>query len=294
MQNASPEPPTRVDRRALHRCLARTAGEHEAAAVLAREVESRLLERLDLTRVDPAAVLVAPARTGFAVVPLGRRYPKARLALLEPVPELLRRAPRRSGWWRRARRVIGDLEFPPFPARSFDLVWSNLGLPAVADPDAAAAALRRLLTPAGLLMFSSLGPGTFSELRAALRGVLGPAAPAPPPLLDMHDVGDALVRAGLEGVVMENESFTLTYPDIRALLRDARATGSGGVLADRPRGLWTPRRLAALEAALPREEGRLAVSVEVVYGHAWRPQAGGTPADAAGQAAIAVDEIGRT
>jgi malonyl-CoA O-methyltransferase len=290
---APPQTPTSVDRRALRRCLARTAGQHDEASVLAQEVESRLLERLDLTRVHPEAALVAPARTGAVVPELRRRFPKTRLSLLEPVPELLRRARRRGGWWRRPARVVGDLEFLPFPARTFQLVWSNLGLPAVADPDAAASALRRVLGPAGLLMFSSLGPGTFAGLRQALASVLGPAAPAPPALLDMHDVGDALVRAGLEGVVMENETFTLTYPDIHTLLRDARATGAGGVLADRPRGLWTPRRLAAVEADLPQVAGRPMVEVEVVYGHAWRPEAGGTPADSQGQVGIAVDEIGR-
>lgn len=290
----APLSPSPVERRALRRCLGRTAADHDRAAALAREVESRLLERLDLTRVDPEAALVAPARTGAALDRLHRRFPRARLSLLEPVPELLRRAPRRAGWWRRAGRVVGELESPPFPARSFDLVWSNLGLPAVADPEVAATALRRLLRPAGLLMFSSLGPDTFSELREGLDRVMGASAPAPPALLDMHDVGDALVRAGLEGVVMENESFTLTYPDIRTLLLEARATGAGGVLAGRPRGLWTPRRLAALEEALPREGGRLVVTVEVVYGHAWRPEAGGTPADAEGRVGIAVDEIGRT
>jgi malonyl-CoA O-methyltransferase len=285
--------PATVDRPALRRSLARTAAQHEHAAVLAREVESRLLERLDLTRLEPRAALIAPARTGAAAARLARRFPRARLSLLEPVPELLGRAPRRSGWLRRAHRVAGHPEAPPFPSRHFELVWSNLGLPAVADPDAAASALRRLLSPAGLLMFSSLGPASFGELRTALATVLGEGAPAPPALLDMHDVGDALVRAGLEGVVMENETFTLTYPDIRSLLAEARATGTGGVLSDRPRGLWTPARLADLEAAMPREAGRLVISVEVVYGHAWRPDTGMASADGGGQASIAVDDIGR-
>jgi malonyl-CoA O-methyltransferase len=283
----------RVDPRALLRALARAAPTYDDTALLAHEVEGRLLERLDLMQTDPARLLVSDARAGAAGRALARRFPKAGKYLTDPSAPMLAQARRRRGWRRRQHFCAAWSQALPFAAGTFDLWWSNLGLQWANDLDRVLREAHRVLAPDGLLLFASLGPDTLAELRAAL-----PAAyrrPPPMPLfIDMHDVGDALSRAGFEGVVMENEVITVTYPDLRTLLADARATASGAVLADRPRGLLTPNRLAELEAALPREAGRLPARFEVVYGHAWRPASGAVATDASGTARIGIDQIGRS
>lgn len=282
-----------VDPRAFLRALARAAPTFEATALLAHEVEARLLERLDLMQIDPARLLVSDARTGSGGRALARRYPRAGKYLAEPSADMLAEARRRRGWRRRQHFCAAWSHALPFPAGAFDLAWSNLGLQWSNDLDSALREAHRVLAPEGLLLFASLGPDTLAELRAALPEAFG-RPPGMPVFIDMHDVGDALSRAGFEGVVMENEVITVTYPDLRSLLADARSTASGALLSDRPRGLLTPRRLAALEAALPHQAGRLPARFEVVYGHAWRPAGGGVAADASGTARIGVDQIGRS
>jgi malonyl-CoA O-methyltransferase len=282
-----------VDPHAFLQALARAAPTFDDTALLAHEVEQRLLERLDFMQADPWRLLVSDGRGGSGGRALARRFPKAGKFVTDPSPVMARHARRQRGWRRRQHFCAAWSHALPFPSGRFDLAWSNLGLQWANDLDRSLREFHRVLAPDGLLLFASLGPDTLAELRAALpEGFSRP--PDMPAFIDMHDVGDALSRAGFEGVVMENEVITVTYPDLRALLADARGTGSGALLSDRPRGLLTPRRLAALEAALPREGGRLPARFEVVYGHAWRPASGAVAADSSGTARINVDQIGRT
>jgi malonyl-CoA O-methyltransferase len=128
----------------------------------------------------------------------------------------------------------------------------------VPQPRAALAEFQRVLAPEGLLMFSTLGPDTLQELRAAA----GEARVHR--FADMHDLGDWLVAAGFSAPVMDTETINLAYRDMTRLFADLRASGQTCARADRPRGLAG----RALRAALARA-GRH-VTCEVIYGHAWK------------------------
>jgi malonyl-CoA O-methyltransferase len=167
--------------------------------------------------------------------------------------------------------VCGDFGNLPFGPNSLDLVWSNLALHWHPQPDRVFAEWRRVLRVDGLLMFSNFGPDTFRELRAAFAAM--DETPHTLPFVDMHDFGDQLVEAGFTTPVMDMEQITVTYDTADKLLADVRAFG-GNPLATRSRGLvgraaWQRMR-AALEAGR-RADGKLALTFEVIYGHAFRP-----------------------
>jgi malonyl-CoA O-methyltransferase len=140
------------------------------------------------------------------------------------------------------------------------------------DPDAVFQEIRRVLKPGGLLTFTTLGPDTLRELREGWRKI-DPYTRVHR-FIDMHDIGDALMRAGLAEPVMDTERLTVTYPDLDALMRELTASGSNNVAHGRPRGLTTKARLEALRESVRREPAAdaLPISVEVVYGHAWAGQ----------------------
>ena len=166
--------------------------------------------------------------------------------------------------------VCADFVRLPLPAQSLDLVWSNMALHWAADPLAALREFHRVLAADGLLMFSTLGPDTLAELRAAA------GAARVHPFADMHDLGDMLLAAGFAEPVMDMERVTLLYAHGAALLADLRASGQtcalAGRVGEKRRGLAGHGFLAALHARLAAQlrEGKLPVSFEVVYGHAWR------------------------
>ena len=168
--------------------------------------------------------------------------------------------------WNEKCSVCASFERLPIAAGSVELLWSNMALHWAADPPAALREFHRVLAPEGLLMFSTLGPDTLAELRAAAGDARVHS------FVDMHDLGDMLVAAGFAAPVMDTERVTIVYPGGEALLADLRASGQTCALSGRARGL-AGRRFRALlleKLALQRRDGKLPVSYEVVYGHAWK------------------------
>ena len=158
--------------------------------------------------------------------------------------------------------LCADATRLPLADASVDLVFSNLLLP-WCDPDALFAELRRVLAPRGLLTLTGLGPDTLKELRAAWAAVDGHVRVAE--FIDMHDLGDALVRAGFAAPVLDVERYTLRYTDVRGLAADLKATGARNGAAGRLKGLTSPRKFAAMQSAYEahRSEGRLPATCEV-------------------------------
>jgi malonyl-CoA O-methyltransferase len=116
--------------------------------------------------------------------------------------------------------------------------------------------------------------------------------------IDLHDVGDALTRAGFGDPVLDVDRHVAHYDDVLGLMRDLKALGAHNVSAGRPRGLTGRGTHAALAAAYEthRRGGKLPASYEVIYGNAWgtAPRSGQVPGAAPGvDAVIPVSQIGR-
>jgi malonyl-CoA O-methyltransferase len=256
---------------------------------LRREVAQRMHERLMLVKMAPQAVLDAGCGEGVDLPILQSSFPQARVLGLDGSPAMLALAQSRQlGAMSSVNRLLGkllpstmrpsgpqliggDFAQMPLAGNAVDLVWSNLALHWHPQPDRVFAEWHRVLRNDGLLMFSCFGPDTFKELRQAF--AMLDDAPHSLPFVDMHDFGDMLVHAGFATPVMDMETITVTYETADKLLADVRAWG-GNPLATRRRGLcgaraWR-RMLDTLETAR-RADGKLGLSFEIIYGHAFRP-----------------------
>lgn len=261
-----------IDKTLARKAFGKAAQHYEQAAALQHEVEQRLLERLDLVKLQPSQILDLGCGTGRGSDALLGRYTKARLVSLDIAPQMLEQTRKRGRWLRRPACVCADAERLPFPEKHFDLVFSNLMLQWCTDLDAAFREIRRVLKPGGLLMFTSFGPDTLKELRnswAVVDGYTHVNA-----FMDMHDVGDALLRNGFAEPVMDVERLTVTYKDVRGLMRELKQIGAHNVTQGRARGLTGKKRMQAFIAAYEqfRRDGVLPASYEVVNGHAWTPE----------------------
>jgi malonyl-CoA O-methyltransferase len=268
-----PDAPTRtIDQRVIARMLQRAAG--NVPPWLHEEVARRMAQRLPVILSTPHTLLQWWGHLSASDALLQAAYPKAQRILVEPTPALLHqsRVQAESPWWsvRRWRghavRVVHEEDVLPGSA---ELLWSNMMLHAVADPPALMARWRRALSADGFLMFSTLGPDTLAELRA-LYVDLGWPPPAAA-FVDMHDLGDMLVRAGFADPVMDQEKLTLTWADPVALLAELRGLGANTEPRRAP-GLRTPRwkqRLVDAIDARKGADGRFALSFELVFGHAF-------------------------
>ena len=285
-----------VDRAQVARRFARAAAGYDRGDFFVREVDRRMGERLDYVRIDPARILDLGCSRGGSFAALAARYPRAQLLGLDLVPAMLAAGHTRPAGWQRwlgiggdgPLRVAGDAAKLPLKSASTALVWSNLLLHWLEDPLPALAEAHRVLEVGGLLMFSTLGPDSLKELRAAFADGFAHTQR----FADMHDLGDMLVACGFADPVMDMETLTLTYDDVDDMLAELRAAGSACAMHARRHGLtgrghWTRVR-AAYEAL--RRDGKLPATFEVVYGHAWKAQSKKT---ADGRAVVRLDALRR-
>ena len=263
-------------------------GDLSDAEFLYGEVAARMLERLKLIRLTPEVVLDAGCGNGRRFALLKQRYPDAHLIGVDQSQHLLSQAQsslqstanQTAPWWKRlltskethrpTELVAADLASTNISPESIDLIWSNLAIHWHPAPHDVLREWSRLLRPDGLAFFTCWGPGTAQELRQAL--VRADLTTQTLPLVDMHDLGDLMVEQGFADPVMDQETLTLTYDHAEALLADARALGGNpnparkASLASRQ---WRKRLLHALEAGRA-PDGKLRLTLEVAYGHAWR------------------------
>jgi len=276
--SSSTDEPFFADRAAVRRNFARAAATFGRGDALHREVASRMLERFDVIRLAPARIVDLGCGTGAAVPGLLARFPAARVVGVDLAHAMARAAvPEPTGWrrWLGARSpsisgVNADMASLPFADGAFSLAWSNLALHWADDPLPALSEAQRVLETGGLFMFSALGPDTLRELRDSF-AASGPGWHVRR-FIDLHDIGDALGRAGFAAPVMDMEVLTLTYETLDGLFADLRFTGSANAMQGRRRTLTAPGRMRAVRQAYEglRRDGRLPATFEVIYGHAWK------------------------
>ena len=266
------EHPLPIDKQQARLAFERAAATYDDAAVLQRQTGECMLERLDVVKLQPEVVLDIGCGTGVATAALAKRYKKAQIVALDFALPMLQRTRRRGSWLRKPACLCGDAEQLPLKDNSIDLIYSNAAIQWCTDLEGTFREFLRVLRPGGLLMFTTFGLDTLKELRQSWEAVDGHSHVSPFP--DMHDIGDALIRARFADPVIDVDRLTLTYDEVSGLMQDLKMIGAHNVTTDRQRGLTGKGRMQAMIKAYEafRKEGLLPASYEVVYGHAWAPE----------------------
>lgn len=269
---------TPLDKDAIRMSFDRAASSYDHHAVLQREIESRLLERIEFRRHEPATILDLGCGTGSASRALAGQFPQAGVIALDWAPAMLAKTGvslveehQSTGV---VNRLCADMHALPLAARSADLIFSNLALQWSYDLAAVFQEFRRIMKADAMLVFTCFGPDTLCELKQAWRAV--DDLPHVNDHPDMHDVGDVLLAAGFRDPVMDTERLTLEYPDVMSLMRELKGLGAHNVASQRVHGLTGKSRLnTMLQAYEPfRREGRYPASYEIIYGTAFAPREG--------------------
>lgn len=266
-----------IDKHLARMAFERAARTYDEAAILQRQVNDHLLERFDYINFAPKSILDVGCGTGYASFALHKRFKQAQIYSLDMAVPMLQVMRSQTNLFTRLKNKLhllnGDAEQLPLADNSVDLVYSSLTIQWVNDLDAVLSEFRRVLKPGGMILFSTFGPDTLKELRISWQLVDNYTHVSP--FIDMHDIGDAMLRARLAEPVMDVENFTMTYTDVFKLMRDLKAIGAHNVTSGRAKGLTGKQRMQQLEAQYEqfRRGDVLPASYEVVYGHAWAPLA---------------------
>lgn len=286
------------------------AATYDDAAILQKQVAEHLDERLELVQMQPKTVLDVGAGTGILTAKMRKRYPDSKLVAVDLSANMLARAEQKlqqqfpPSLWQKAKSTLGihnnpiefiqaDANNIPLADGTVDIIVTNLMLQWCDDLDAVFQEFRRLLKAEGLLMLTTFGPDTLKELRHAWAQVDNQQHVNT--FIDMHDIGDALIRNGFGQPVMDVEHFTLTYDKPIGVLKDLKAIGATSAHKNRQAGLTGKqhftRMLEAYEAF--RQDGKIPATYEVVHGHAWAAQEifKGPDRDRSGLVEISLDEF---
>lgn len=265
-----------IDRHAMRAAFEKAAISYDAVAVLQQEVADRLVERMDYMSMKPVSILDAGSGTGFVSQLLAARYPKTKITSLDLAFNMLKQAKSKRSfkqrWNKQFQYVNAEAENLPFADASMELIISGLTLQWCQDLPKVFKEFRRVLAPGGLLLFSSFGPETLTELRQSWAAVDELAHVNA--FADMHDVGDALMQSGFSDPVMDMEMLTVTYKDVKTVMQDLKQIGAHNVMQGRSHNITGKNKLQKMMQAYEqfRDDGLLPVSHEIVYGHAWVPE----------------------
>ena len=262
--------PPRLDKTAVKNSFNRYASEYDHTAILQAEVQSRLLERLDYIKLQPKTIVDLGCGPGQAIKPLLKRYKKSTVIGFDMAHAMLREAKKKYGLFDRKCLINADMDQLPLADDSVDLIFSSLAMQWSNDLLETFKGFKRVGREGGLLMFTTFGVNTLHELRESWQMV--DDRPRVHHFIDMHDVGDMMLAAGLSQPVLDMDRITLEYDHFRDLLKDLKAIGATNAEKNRSRGLLTARRLKKLEDAyrnIAFKNGRYLATYEVVFGHAW-------------------------
>jgi malonyl-CoA O-methyltransferase len=250
---------------------------------IAKEVAQRMASRLDYIRIEPKEIIDSHSRPAGDWTLLRERFAGAHLIALQSaaaqfvgtMPTQAQGLARLKQWFAADHwlcRLCADLGSIPLRSGTADMLWSNLAVHWHPEPHRMFPEWHRALKVGGLVLFSAFGPDTLREVRHAFQAIDRCAHVLD--FTDMHDYGDMLVASGFATPVMDMETITLTYASVDKLWEDVRALG-GNPLVQRRRGLIGRADAGRLTQALDDQrgpDGRLRLTIEVVYGHAWKAE----------------------
>ncbi len=298
-----------INRLRVRQHFSKAADTYDEAAVVQRRTAEDMAERTLLLTSDKHSILELGCGTGLLTEQLSQHYPQADIYAVDLADNMLQQAKARlmakpPSWqfWSRktlpVKLIQADAFSLPFADAAFDLVVSNFMLQWCQDLDAVFAEVRRVTKPGGALLFSTFGPDTLKELRQAWLAVEGDAAHQRfNDFIDMHDIGDALIRSGFGQPVMDVEQVRIVYKSAMGVMRDLKAMGATNAKSvNAPKGLLRRDTLKAVEAFYEAQSSikhQVTATYEVVQGHAWAAQEimKGPNRDKSGVINITLDEL---
>lgn len=247
------------------------AAEYEQVAKVQQEIGTRLLERLHYLKIAPQRILDLGCGTGFFSRELTMMYPKAQIIGLDLAHKMLLQARKKQGWRRKWPLVGADMLHMPFASGVFDLVFANQAIHWGQPLAQVFREINRVMKPNACLMFTTLGPDTFKELKDSWASAHQYAHVNEFP--DMHDVGDCLMSERFLEPVMDMELLTVHYETLSKLLKSLKAQGVRNVNSARNAGLTGKTAWKVFEqnySLLQTDTKKYPLTYEVVYGHAWK------------------------
>lgn len=258
-----------LDSRHVRRRFERAAASFDDADFVHTVTREGLLARLQPLVVEAGTVLDLGSATCSTSQALSKRFGRAHVISVDLAHNMLQRGRKKRAWFSRSSFVQATAAALPFSAQSIDVVFANLLLPWVDDPNQVFSEIARVLRKGGVFAFATLGPDSLLEIRRAWAQVDDHAHVNH--FLDMHDLGDGLVNAGLADPVLDVDRLSVSYDSTQKLFADLTAMGGRNALRQRNHALVGKQHFRRMTEELQRSgaDGKITLDLELVFGHCW-------------------------
>lgn len=184
---------------------------------------AELLERARYFALKPQRVLLLGNQPDATPDALLQHFPRADLLSLHASASASRSGGS-GGWWTKRQPLHGiraNAIALPLKAKTADLTFIGLLLPAFTQPEQVLREVVRVMRPGALLLLSSLGPGSLPELSMPVGGYP-----------DLPQLGDLLLASGFAEPVMDIERHLITYASAAGLCEALRQLSIDPACAD--------------------------------------------------------------
>ncbi|MFC6674187.1 methyltransferase domain-containing protein [Marinobacterium aestuariivivens] len=127
--------------------------------------------------------------------------------------------------------------------------------------------IHRALQPGGVMVFSTLGPGSLQELKRAWQSVDDHQHVND--FIPVRELENAILGSGFATLELRRRRQVLHYPKLQRLTRELKGIGAHNLNDKRPSGLVSRAKLTRLISSYERyrnDNGLLPATYEVVYG----------------------------
>ncbi len=221
--------PETVIKQGIRRNFARRAGSYDGQAGVQRLMAQRLLALLSGRLPRAGRILEIGCGTGLFTQAIKQASNGALLTALDLDTALVAAARRRLGAAKGLAWLVADGE--TLSRGRFEAIVANAAFQWFTRPAETLAIYFHLLSPGGVLAFSTLGPGTFRELQDSLgRAAAAECLPGPPAIaaqgfLDEAGWSRVLAAAGFPRIRLVREWVTADYPSVPGFLKALQTMG---------------------------------------------------------------------
>ncbi|MDI1277486.1 malonyl-ACP O-methyltransferase BioC [Methylobacter sp.] len=236
-----------LDKAKIRQSFAAASVTYDGVAELQRTVGKALLDTID-TESLRGPLLDLGCGTGFLSAKLlAFAQPVIALDMALPMLQVTRT---KLADMPNVTYLCADAEQLPLAGQIVDGVFSNLALQWCINLDVVFTDIKRVLKPGGRLVFSTFGPQTLQELKAAWADVD-----------DYNHVNDFyseqqlahfLQLAGYTEIKIETRLYRSSYGSVLALMKELKHIGAHNMIAGRNKNITTKTQMQRMIAAYER------------------------------------------
>ncbi|BAF61373.1 malonyl-ACP O-methyltransferase BioC [Candidatus Vesicomyidisocius calyptogenae] len=240
----------------------KASNNYDNHALLQKEIAIRLDKKLNTISSKADIILDLGAGTGLLSKQLTKCFLNSKIICIDFSQKSLKYNPS-------SNKICANANYLPLLNNSIDIITSNLMMQWCPDLNTLFSECFRVLKNDGLFLFSTFGPDTLKELKNSWSVVDDKIHVNT--FIDMHDIGDQMLQNRFQNPVMEMETWTLTYQTVIDLLHDLKAIGAQTVIK-RSKSLTGKNKFRLMIKMYEsyKNNGKLPVTYEVIYGHAWK------------------------